>query len=164
MEIISVILSVLNFIILVFLLLKGEKKQIPAVNEPIVIMENSKINIKAMEKADIKTEELMSFARLAGFYNLGDIDTAVMETNGKISFLPKAMRRRLYPKDFNFAPVREGLCRIIISNGRINSENLALSGIDEQALGKLLEQRGNTLEDIFLATANEAGRVDFFEA
>ncbi|MBQ9531237.1 MAG: DUF421 domain-containing protein [Eubacterium sp.] len=162
MEILSLIISFLNFSILVFMLLKGDKKQNYSDNKQVALIENSKINIENLKTSNINAEDLMSAARLSGYFNIGDIDTAILEKNGEISFLPKAMRRRLYPKDFNFAPLREGICRIIISQGRINYENLALSGIDETELKKLLEQRGNALDDIFLATANEAGRVDFF--
>ena len=104
----------------------------------------------------------MGRAREAGYYNLGDIDTAILETSGKISFLPMPMKRQLNPKDFNFAPIREGICKTVIENGKINERNLNKSGITKQALFELLEQRGESPENILLATVNEAGRVDFF--
>ena len=160
MEILYVIISAVNFVMLAFLLMQNRKKH---PQKPIILMENSKLNNNEMEESGIGIEELVSYARAAGWFNIGDIDTAILETSGEISFLPKPMRRRLNPKDFNFAPEREGICRIIISHGEINKENLRASGIDEDAVNKLLEQRGSTLADILFATANEAGRVDFFE-
>ena len=132
-------------------------------NKPITLISNSKINAAAMKKAKIGIDELMSSARLAGYFNLGDIDTAVFEPCGKISFLPLPMKRALNPKDFNFAPVREGASKTVVLNGRIIAENIRNSGISEEDIIKLLNQRGAELKNIMLATVNEAGRVDFFE-
>ena len=131
-------------------------------NKPIALIREGQINESALKKAKMNLDELMSAARVAGFFNLGDIDTAILEPCGKISFLPMPMKRALNPKDFNFAPIREGVCRVIISNGNIIKENLQRSGISERAIEELLEQRGSSLGDILLATANDAGRVDFF--
>ena len=131
--------------------------------EPIILMSNGEIDKKALKKAKIEIDELMSAARSMGFFNLGDIDTAIMETSGKISFLPMPMRRPLNPKDFNFAPVREGVCQTIIADGRIISDNLIRAGISEEALRDFLFQRGEKAENILIATINEAGRIDYFK-
>ncbi len=160
MDVLYVVLLTLITILLLFLLFNNSKK---ALKEPIILMENSKISIEGMKKAKISFEELMSRARLSGFFNIGDIDCAIMEKNGEISFLLNPSKRRLSPKDFNFSPFREGISRIIISQGTINEKNLALSGIDKNELFRLIEERGSKLECISFATANEAGRIDFFE-
>lgn len=128
----------------------------------IVIMRENEIDETALKKAGLSLGELMSAARQAGYFNLGDIDTAILETSGKISFLPMPMKRALNPKDFNFAPIREGVPKTIIKNGRILENNLAASGVSKQALNELLAQRGESAQNILLATVNEAGRVDFF--
>ena len=159
MEVLGVIIIAVQLVTIAILLQKRDKKRL---QKPIILMENSKINTSAMNGAEISFEELMSRARLSGYFNLGDIDTAVLETNGEVSFLLKHSKRRLNPCDFNFSPVREGMSRIIISDGIINEKNLRLSGIRKEELFKLIEQRGSTLADILFATANEDGRVDFY--
>jgi len=130
--------------------------------KPACLMKDGEINETALKKSRISVEELMSRAREQGIFNIGDIDTAILEPGGKISFLLMPMKRQLTPKDFNFAPIKEGLCYIVIKNGEINEKNLKKSGITKSALLELLEQRGQSAENIFLATVNEAGRVDFF--
>lgn len=128
----------------------------------IVIMSENEIDENALKKAGLSLNELMSRAREQGYFNLGDIDTAILEASGRVSFLPLPMKRQLNPKDFNFAPLREGICKTVIENGKINERNLKKSGITRQALTELLRQRGESEENILLATVNEAGRVDFF--
>ena len=162
METLSLIINILLSALIIVFLFKDKNKKRRKKGKTAVIMTDSTINAKILESENISAEELMSRARRAGFFNLGDIDTAVLEPDGEISFLAAPMKRALNPADFNFAPVREGFSRIIIQNGSVLKENLAFSGISEEALFNLLNQRGSRIQDIFLATANEAGRVDFF--
>lgn len=131
--------------------------------EPIVIIREGKIYKEALKKAKIETDDLMAAARSDGYFNLADIDCAIMETSGKISFLPMPMKRPLNAKDFNFAPIREGLCYTVISDGRIIGENLRKAEFTENKLLSFLEERGYEVENILIATINEAGRVDVFE-
>ena len=156
-----ILTSVLTAFVFVLLLLSPLSK-VFELKTPVVLMKEGKIYESALKGSKITYEMLMSEARSQGYFNLGDIDTAIMETSGKISFLPMPMKRNLNPKDFNFAPIREGLCKTVIENGEINEKNLRSSGITRNELKQLLEKRGETEKSILLATVNEAGRVDFF--
>ena len=70
--------------------------------KPIILIEKGKISKKNMKKARIELDDLLSSARGNGYFNLSDIDYAIMETTGKISFQPVGQKRNLNPKDFNF--------------------------------------------------------------
>lgn len=130
---------------------------------PIVLVEKGKIIKDNLRKAKIETNDLLTSARVAGYFNLADIDYAIMETTGKISFLPVALKRPLNPKDFNFAPVREGLCYNVILDGNIMQENLIKANITESKLREILNERNKKVEKILLATVNENGQIDVFE-
>ncbi len=127
------------------------------------LMRDGEIDSSCLSAAGLSVEELFSAARQAGYFNLGDVDTAVLEENGKISFLPKPMSRCLNPKDFNFAPVRDGVPSIIVKNGELVEENLEKAGIKREEVMTILLSRGRRLENILLATITESGRVDVFE-
>ena len=127
------------------------------------LMREGKIDASALAKTGFSIEELFSFARQAGYFNLGDVDTAVLEENGNMSFLAKPMSRQLTPRDFNFAPVRDGAPYVIVKNGEIVSENLKKAEIKEEEVMNILLSRGRTLDGILLATITESGRVDVFE-
>ena len=160
MDIVIVILLVL--ILSGILVILAQFKRGAAVSRQTLISDGA-INEAALSKADIKLEELFSRARLAGYFNLGDVDTAILETNGEISFLPKPMSRCLNPKDFNFAPVRDGVPTVVVKNGELVEENLSLVPIGRNELMTILSARGRLLENILLATITESGRVDVFE-
>ncbi len=46
-----------------------------------------------------RRERVLGQARVAGYFDPNEIETAILETNGQISFLPKSCSRPLTPDD-----------------------------------------------------------------
>ena len=159
MDYIQTVLLVFLIVLQLLHLLRSRKRRF----KRCTLMKRGNIIPDALRMSGIGIEELFSKARLGGYFNLGDIDTAVLEENGQISFLPKPMSRNLNPKDFNFAPVRDGVPSVIVKNGVTVEENLMKDGINRADVMKILLSRGRTLDDILLATITESGRIDVFE-
>lgn len=120
--------------------------------KPIIIIERGKISKEGMRKARVELDDLLTSARVNGYFNLSDIDYAIMETTGKISFQPVAQKRQLNPKDFNFAPEREGLYINVIMDGHVIDDNLSVAGVTKKELDNMLKAKGDKLENIFLGT------------
>lgn len=120
--------------------------------KPIIIIERGKISKEGMRKARVELDDLLTSARVNGYFNLSDIDYAIMETTGKISFQPVGQKRQLNPKDFNFAPEREGLYINVIMDGHIIDDNLSVAGVTKKELENMLKAKGDKLENIFLGT------------
>lgn len=129
---------------------------------PIILMENGKVNRKSLKKAKIEINDLLVSARTNGYFDLSDIDYAIMETTGKISFLPVPAKRQLNPNDFNFAPEREGLCINVIIDGKIMEEDLKYAGITEKDLINQLKGKGVKTDDVMLATINLKKQLTIF--
>lgn len=121
---------------------------------PIVLIEKGKINKESLKKARIEIDDLLTSARGNGYFNIGDIDYAIMETTGKISFLPVALKRQLTPQDFNFAPEREGLYVNVIIDGKIMDEDLKYAKMTMPHLKAELKKQNKKAEDVLLATVD----------
>lgn len=119
--------------------------------EPIVLMENGRIIRKNMKKAKLDINDLLASARTNGYFNLSDIDYVIMETTGKISFLPTPLKRQLNPKDFNFAPQRESININVISDASYIEDGLKKAKITQKQLSSMLKNRDEKLENIALA-------------
>lgn len=130
---------------------------------PIILINKGEIDKKALKKARIDLNDLLAHARVSGYFNLADVDYAIMETTGTISFLPTPQKRPLNPKDFNFAPLREGLCVNVIIDGQIMKNDLKYAGITEKDLELMLTQREKKTSDIFLATVDINKQLTIFE-
>lgn len=131
--------------------------------QPIVLMENGKIIKKNLNKARLEINDLLTSARGNGYFNLADIDFAIMETTGKISFAPVSGKRQLNPQDFNFTPQKEGLYINVIVDGKIMEEDLKKSGMTLNELKRQLKSQGKKLQDIILATVDINKSLTIFE-
>lgn len=131
--------------------------------KPVVLIKNGQIDKNALKKAHLDINDLLSSARGQGYFSLSDIDGAIMETSGKVSFLPTPQMRQLNPKDFNFSPIHTGLCTNLVLDGKIMYSNLKETGIDERKLNKILADRQVRLKDVLLLTVNEAGQTEIYK-
>lgn len=131
--------------------------------QPIILIEKGKILKKNLSKAKIEINDLLTSARSNGYFNLADIEYAIMETTGKISFMPVALKRQLTPKDFNFAPMADGLYINVIIDGRIMEKDLKNADMTKKELKEHLKDRGKKAEDILLATVDNKKQLTIFE-
>jgi uncharacterized membrane protein YcaP (DUF421 family) len=120
--------------------------------KPIILMENGKILRDNIKKARIDIDDLLSSARGNGYFNLSDIDYAIMETTGKISFQPVAKKRQLTPTDFNFAPVKEGIYVNVIMDGKIIEDNLSVAGVTKKDVENMVLAQNEKLKNVVLGT------------
>lgn len=55
--------------------------------EPCIMICRGKVNFKALKKQQINLDELMEELRLAGYFDLSEVEYAILENNGQLSFL-----------------------------------------------------------------------------
>ena len=89
-----------------------------------------------LKKAKLDLNEFLTECRNNGYFNLSEIQTAIMETNGKISILPAAASRPVTPADINLTPAQEKLPVNLIIDGVVLYENLQAIGKDEKDVYK----------------------------
>ena len=109
---------------------------------PTVIIQDGKILAKSLKKVKFDVNDMLEEVRSAGYFDLSQVEYALMEANGKLSILPKAEYRPLTPKDMNLKVNKEGLCSNVIIDGKIMHNNLKNINKDEEWLKKQLKVRG----------------------
>lgn len=58
--------------------------------EPTILIFKGKINFLGIKKQQINIDELMEEIRLSGYFDLNEIQYAILENNGQLSILPLA--------------------------------------------------------------------------
>ena len=130
---------------------------------PYILLNNDKIYEENFKKGHIDLSEFLAQCRISGFFDLSQIQTAILEENGKISFLSKADARPATPSDLNLEPQEESLLPTYIMDGHILSENLTHSGKDKVWLQKQLAAHGcDNIKNIFLATGNQNNTLNVY--
>ena len=129
----------------------------------LILYDDGTLFKENFKKAKIDLNEFLVQCRTNGFFNLSDIKTALLEENGKISFLPYSYKRPANPSDFNIKPKEEEILTNLILDGKIMQENLQELGFDEAWLLKKLKKQGITkTNNIFLATYCSDGNLSVY--
>ena len=90
---------------------------------PSIIFDNGKLYRRNMKKARLDLSEFLIQCRQQGFFDLGAIQTAVYEPDGRLTILPVAARRPATPEDIGIAPEKEQIFTELIMDGRVLGEN-----------------------------------------
>ena len=113
---------------------------------PTVLIEDGKLNYKALKKSKLDLNDFLQEARIQGYFNLSEIEFAIMEANGQVSFLPKSNAQPVKRKDIKLKTSYEGLCCNAIIDGKIMINNLKEIGKNEEWL--LTSLKNNHYKDI----------------
>lgn len=133
-------------IILSIVQLKSQKARRILEGEPSILIAKGKIIFENLKKQQINLDELMEELRLAGYFDLRDIEYGILENNGKISFLETDRKKG------------DKLPIIYILDGKINNNNLTSSGKSKSwILQKIKNRNIDSIEDIMIAMENTDG-------
>ena len=85
--------------------------------KPLILMDSGVIYRKNLRRARMDLNEFLMYCRVSGYFDLDQIQTAILEHNGTVTFLPAAMQRPVTPADLSMQPQRwcrmAGCCRRI---------------------------------------------------
>ena len=90
----------------------------------LVLMESGTIFKENLSRASIDLNEFLGQARVAGYFDPNEIQTAILETNGQISFLPKSGSRPVTPQDLQLTPEPVSAWYDLILDGQLMEDNL----------------------------------------
>lgn len=128
-----------------------------------ILLDNGKLYRKNFKSAKLDLNEFLMECRINGYFNLGDIQTAILEPNGRVSFLPKALKRPSTPEDLNLSPEQENVVLNVILDGVLLKENLSKTGNNLNWLENNLKKQGiNDIKKVFLATCDNQNNLSVY--
>ncbi len=136
-----------------FVCLKSEKIRSIISGRPSVIILNGVIDEAEMKKLRFNLSDLTEELRLQGYLDISQIDTAILETNGNITLIPKSEFKIPDCGDLNLKVKQDKLPYVLISDGKLNENNLKKSGFDiKWLMGQIKLNGGKTIDDVFFMT------------
>lgn len=131
---------------------------------PTIIIENGKILENNMKKIKLDVNELLEELRASGYFNIGEVEYAVMEVSGDISILPKSEYKPLTPHDMNIETEKSCMECIAIIDGKVMKNNLKEIGKNVYWLKKELKKNNYTdISKILLCTVNNKLKIKVYE-
>lgn len=131
---------------------------------PTVLVEKGKIIESGLKKSKIDVNDLLMVARENGYFNLDEIDYALMEVNGNISFLPKENDKPVTKRDMKIKCNSEGLTVNAIIDSKYMVNNMKAINKDKEWLDHELKVNGyDNYDNILLATIDNNYKVTIYE-
>lgn len=129
--------------------------------KPVIVINPNGIDYKAMKKLSITIDDIFEAMRGLGYFSLEQVEYAIMETNGKISVLPKAELAPATNQSVGAKVEKAAIPINIISEGKVLKENLALANLDENFLQEFLNNNLNKakIKDVLVMTIDDNGIV-----
>lgn len=127
--------------------------------KPRILIYRGKIDEKALQKERFTINELQERLRGNNVVNLGDVEYAILETNGEVTVIQKPEKRNVIPEDFNIIPEYEGIPYDLVIDGKIMNKNLKAIGKDEKWLRKQLEQFKIKPEEALIVTIDGKSQI-----
>ena len=103
--------------------------------------------------------DLIEQLRAQGYFNLSEVECALLETNGSLTVLPKAEKRPVTMGDLQLKTRPQQMPRALIIDGKIVQENLDRAGLTIPWLdGELKKQGINDHRTVLIAMIDTEGR------
>lgn len=122
------------------LVIKSEFMRRLITGSPVQIIKDGKLIMNKLARLRICIDDIMEQLRLAGYSSISQIDSAIIETNGQLSVIPKEEERPVVCRDLNLSPPQTHVPHTIISDGVLREKNLKGAGLSEQWLKKKLKR------------------------
>lgn len=163
----SIVISMIVFgaftILVAFVTTKSIVLRRLLTGKPTVMIYNGKIIKKSLNKHHYDINDLLLECRLKGYFDISQIQCAVMETNGQMSILPKPEYNTVTPKDLKMAVDNEFMQYNLIIDGNIMKRILKAYGKDEIWLkNKLKEQKVDSIKDVLLCVGDNSDNISIF--
>ena len=134
------------------------------IGNPNILVERGKLLEANFRKTKYDIHDFLEQCRISGYFDVSQIEYAVVEANGKLSILPKAEYQPVTPKDMNLKVNPTRLVANIIVDGHIMENALKDMHKDEEWLKKELKIKGYTSYDsILLATLDAQEKLVVYE-
>ena len=119
---------------------------------PTILIQEGKILEKNLKKVKFDINDLLEECRNKNFFDIKEIEYALLESKGTVSILPKALNK-IYKNPKNITPIKKSLVANVIIDTKIMNQNLENMNKNEKWLKQQLKEKGyKETDNILLAT------------
>ncbi|MFB5662589.1 DUF421 domain-containing protein [Alteribacillus sp. HJP-4] len=125
--------------------------------EPTIVVQKGQLLNQNLKAINYSIDNILQMLREKGVFDLKDVETAVVESNGSLSVLKKPQKLEVTAEDLGINVSDSGLAVPVIMEGHTYSKVLHEHGVDEAWLHEQLNALGiKSTQEIFFASINRA--------
>lgn len=119
---------------------------------PTVVVEKGQFLTHNISGIRYTINDILPMLRAQGVFRLSEVQTAIIEPNGKLSVQKKASANPVTPEVMGIPVQEPSPTHLLIADGRMVPQGLAQSGKDQAWLERELKRQGyQGIEDVYLA-------------
>lgn len=154
-----VTLLIVHFLIC-FLSRKFQFARYLLTGKPAIVISPKGINYKELKELNMTLDDLIELMRGCDVFKIDEIAYAIVETNGNLCVIKKAMQEAVTREDLKVKVSQSVLPINIIMDGKLMKENVALSGIDDKFINVCLKKANlKKISEVLLMTLDNNGEV-----
>jgi uncharacterized membrane protein YcaP (DUF421 family) len=127
--------------------------------KPKIIIKDGIIDQQQLKKIRYTIDDLMESLRGEGIFNIDEVQFAIVETTGKISFYQKYSARNVTNQDANIQGKSIDPPMVVISDGKMIPNALKMLNLSQEWLLKTITEKNLKVQDVFIMTADSNGLV-----
>lgn len=136
--------------------LKSELLRKIITGRPTQIIRDGKLLPEKMAELRICIDDIVEQLRLAGYPSIESVDSAVIETNGQLSVIPKESERPVSCGDLSIFPRQTHAPHILIADGKIRRKNMRDAGLDTSWIERVLSEHNiSRIEKVMLLSVSD---------
>ena len=117
--------------------------------DPVYIIYKGSLRQKALKENRISINEVLTEMRIQGIADIGEIRYAILEQNGKLSFLKQSDS--------------PNITNALVIDTKPDKANIKAAGVSVEWVEGKLQERGTMLSEVFLMTVNESGDISIIK-
>ncbi len=154
-----VTLMIVHFLIC-FLARKFQFARYLLTGKPAIVINPNGINYKELKALNMTLDDLIELMRGCNVFKIEEIAYAIIETNGNLCVIKKAGNETVTRDDLKVKVSQDALPVNIIMDGRKMSENIKITGINEEFIQSCMSKADiKRIKDVLLMTLDNNGEV-----
>lgn len=131
--------------------------------KPNMVIKDGVILEGGLKTVKFDINDLLEQCRSMGYFDVSEIAYALVESDGKLSILPKGDSRNVTVSDMGLKAKHSSMCANVIMDGNVMELNLKEMGRSKDWLLGELKNKKKDVSDILLATVDGSGKLSIFE-
>ena len=128
--------------------------------QPVVVISPNGIEYQALKSLNITIDDLCEMLRQGGYYSLEQVHFAIIETNGKMSVVPKSANAPATAQDVSANNPEPQIPSILINDGKMMKKQMKEVRIDTNQLYKILTHlKINSVKDVIILSLDADGKL-----
>lgn len=159
---IGMTLFMLSSLLLSFVTNKSMVMRRVLTGTPIFLMAGGKILYDGLKHAHFDVNDLLRELRVAGYFDITEVNYAILETNGTVSVMPNADARPAKTSEQGMTLPQETLSANVIIDGKIIDGNASAMNKTADWVKQEVARQGLTMKNVALATLNTQGNLSVY--